>query len=226
MSKIKIINGYKEYVKNKEKISILENINIEFKLGKLYGITGESGVGKTTLLNILGTVDKLSKGNLLIDDIDVNSLTESEKAHLRMKNTGFIFQSFYLNKNLTVEENIMQPMYINENYDKTKRKKRTEELINLIGLEKRKKHFPKELSGGEQQKVAIARALANNPQIILADEPTGNLDKQNENKIFEMLKQLSRNNKCVIIVSHSDKISQYADIILNLKEGNLKIHEI
>ena len=120
----------------------------------------------------------------------------------------------------------MQPMYINENYDKIRRKKRTEELINLMGLDKRKKHLPKELSGGEQQRVAIARALANKPQIILADEPTGNLDEKNQKNIFEILKQLSKNNKCVIIVSHSEKIKNYADIMLNLEEGILKTNDV
>ena len=226
MSKIKIVNGYKEYIKNKEKIEVLKNINFKFELGKLYGITGASGSGKTTLLNIIGTIDKFSKCTLFIDEIDISSLSDSQKANLRMKNIGFIFQSFYLNKNLTIEENIMQPMYINENYNKIKRKKRTEELINLMGLDKRKKHLPKELSGGEQQRVAIARALANKPQIILADEPTGNLDKKNQENIFEILKQLSKNNKCVIIVSHSEKIKNYADIMLNLEEGILKTNEI
>lgn len=223
MSKIELINACKQYIKNKETIQILENINVKFETGKMYAIIGNSGAGKTTLLNIIGTIDKLSSGKMLIDGQEIKDVKEKEMAHLRMEKIGFIFQEFYLNKNMTVEENIMQPMYINEKYTKQIMKQRTEELIKTIGLTERKKHFPKELSGGEQQRVAIARALANEPDIILADEPTGNLDKENETKIFEILQNLSTKGKCVIVVSHSNKIEQYADIILKLNEKNLEI---
>lgn len=226
MSEIEIVNGEKEYIKNKEKIRILENINLTFEKGKLYAIMGESGSGKTTFLNIIGTLDDFTSGKLLIEGKDMSNLKEDEKANIRMRKIGFIFQEFYLNPNMTVEENIEQPMYINDQYDKEKIKNRTNELIETVGLSHRKKHFPKELSGGEQQRVAIARALANKPDIILADEPTGNLDRENETKIFEMLKILSQNNKCVIVVSHSNKIEQYADIVLKIKEGNIEINEI
>ncbi len=222
MSKIEIVNGYKEYIKNKEKIVVLNNINTKFEEGKTYAIMGNSGSGKTTLLNILGTLDVLTSGKMLIDSEEILRLKENEKAYIRMKKIGFIFQEFYLNQYMTVQENIMQPMYINKEYDKTAKKQRTNELIEMMGLSQRKKHYPKELSGGEQQRVAIARALANKPDIILADEPTGNLDKNNEQKIFEILNSLSKNGKCVIIVSHSNVVKKYADIILNLEEGKLK----
>lgn len=201
----------------------MENINIKFEKGQLYAITGHSGEGKTTLLNIIGTLDQLSQGQLLINNEEVVKLKDNEKANLRMKEIGFVFQEFYLNKNMTVEENIMQPMYINKKYDKVSMKKRTIELIENVDLLKRKKHFPKELSGGEQQRVAIARAMANDPEIILADEPTGNLDRENEIKIFKMLRELSEQGKCVIIVSHSSKVKQYADVTYNLEDGILKI---
>ena len=222
MSKIEIVNGYKEYIKNKEKIVVLNNINTKFEEGKTYAIMGNSGSGKTTLLNILGTLDVLTSGKMLIDSEEILRLKENEKAYIRMKKIGFIFQEFYLNQYMTVQENIMQPMYINKEYDKTAKKQRTNELIEMMGLSQRKKHYPEELSGGEQQRVAIARALANKPDIILADEPTGNLDKNNEQKIFEILNSLSKNGKCVIIVSHSNVVKKYADIILNLEEGKLK----
>ena len=225
MERVEIINGFKQYIKNKEKIEILENINVKFEEGKVYAIIGNSGSGKTTLLNIIGTLDTLSSGKLLIDKEEVINLKEKEKAHLRMKKIGFVFQEFYLNPNMTVEENIMQQMYINEEYDNEQINKRKEELIETIGLTNRKKHYPKELSGGEQQRVAIARALANKPDIILADEPTGNLDKNNEIKVFEMLKELSKKGKCVIIVSHSNLVKQYADVVLKLEEGNLVVDE-
>ena len=177
------------------------------------------------MLNIIGTLDSLTKGNLYIDGKDVTKLNENEKAKLRMEKIGFIFQDFYLNKYMTVEENIVEPLYINEKYNKTTRKQRTDQLIEMVNLTDRKKHFPRELSGGEQQRVAIARALANEPDIILADEPTGNLDKSNEIKIFEILKSLRDNGKCVIVVTHSDRVKKYADIILKLEEGKLKINE-
>ena len=225
MEKVKIENGYKEYIKYKERIDILEDINVSFETNKIYMIVGESGAGKTTLLNIIGTLDSLTKGNLYIDGKDVTKLNENEKAKLRMEKIGFIFQDFYLNKYMTVEENIMEPLYINEKYNKTTRKQRTDQLIEMVNLTDRKKHFPRELSGGEQQRVAIARALANEPDIILADEPTGNLDKSNEIKIFEILKSLRDNGKCVIVVTHSDRVKKYADIILKLEEGKLKINE-
>ena len=222
MSKIEIINGYKEYIKKKEKISVLDNINVKFEKEKLYAIMGESGSGKTTLLNIIGTLDTLTKGKLLINDKEIINLKDEEKAKIRMKEIGFVFQNFYLNPNTTVEENIMQPMYINPEYNRISMEEKTEELIKMVGLESRRTHYPKELSGGEEQRVAIARALANNPEIILADEPTGNLDKNNEIKILEILKDLSKKGKCVIIVSHSNKVIEYADKVLNLKEGKLE----
>ena len=225
MEKVKIENGYKEYIKYKERIDILEDINVSFEANKIYMIVGSSGAGKTTLLNIIGTLDSLTKGNLYIDGKDVTKLNENEKAKLRMEKIGFIFQDFYLNKYMTVEENIVEPLYINEKYNKTTRKQRTDQLIEMVNLTDRKKHFPRELSGGEQQRVAIARALANEPDIILADEPTGNLDKSNEIKIFEILKSLRDNGKCVIVVTHSDRVKKYADIILKLEEGKLKINE-
>ncbi len=222
MSKIEIINGYKEYLKKKEKISVLDNINVKFEKEKLYAIMGESGSGKTTLLNIIGTLDTLTQGKLLINDKEIINLKDEEKAKIRMKEIGFVFQNFYLNPNMTVEENIMQPMYINPEYNRISMEEKTEELIKMVGLESRRTHYPKELSGGEEQRVAIARALANNPEIILADEPTGNLDKNNEIKILEILKDLSQKGRCVIIVSHSNKVIEYADKVLNLKEGKLE----
>ena len=222
MSKIEIINGYKEYLKKKEKISVLENINVKFEKEKLYAIMGESGSGKTTLLNIIGTLDTLTKGKLLINDKEIINLKDEEKAKIRMKEIGFVFQNFYLNPNMTVEENIMQPMYINPEYNRISMEEKTEELIKMVGLESRRTHYPKELSGGEEQRDAIERALANNPEIILADEPTGNLDKNNEIKILEILKDLSQKGRCVIIVSHSNKVIEYADKVLNLKEGKLE----
>ena len=225
MKKIEIVNGYKKYIKGKNEIEILKNINVEFETGKIYIIMGESGAGKTTLLNIIGTLDSLTSGKLFIDGQDVTKLNDNEKAKMRMEKIGFVFQEFYLNQYMTVEENILQPLYINKKYDKITRNGRVESLIQMVNLEDRKKHYPKELSGGEEQRVAIARALANNPDIILADEPTGNLDKDNEIKIFEIFKRLRDEKKCIIVVTHSDRVKKYADVIFKLKEGNIEVDE-
>ena len=226
MCKIKMVNCYKEYIKQKEKIIVLKNINMSFELGKLYAIMGNSGEGKTSLLNVIGTLDELTDGKIIINDTVITNLKENEKAQFRMKEIGFVFQEFFLNQNMTVDENIMQPLYINNKYStKKERMERVRKLEEQVGLIDRRKHYPKELSGGEQQRVAIARALANNPNIILADEPTGNLDENNEIKVFKLLKELSESGKCVIVVSHSNTVKDFADVVLKLEKGNLSIDE-
>lgn len=144
-----------------------------------------------------------------------------ELSKLRMKNIGFIFQSFHLKPTLKAFENVMIPMLINKDIKPKDRKERAIELLKSVGLGERIDHFPNELSGGEQQRVAIARALANNPNIILADEPTGNLDEQNEKEIFRLLKALSKEGKCVIVVSHSEYVKQYADKTYKIEGGKL-----
>lgn len=199
---------------------------IDFKIdetkGGFYVIKGHSGSGKTTLIQILGLLDTLTNGQYILENQDVNTLDENAKAEIRMKKIGFIFQSFQLNPYLKAYENVMIPMMINNNIPSSKRKMRAIELLKKVKLEDRINHFPKELSGGEQQRVAIARALANNPSIILADEPTGNLDVENEQYIFEMLKDISKSGKCVIVVSHNESITNYADYVFEMENGNIK----
>lgn len=225
MNRIAIIDGYKEYLKFKEKIIILDNININFEAGMMYGIFGKSGSGKTTFLNIIGTIDDFTNGTIIIDDYEIKNINSNSIADLRMQKIGYIFQDFYLNENMTLEENILQPMYINPKFNKKSMIENCNSLIKMIGLMERKKHYPNELSGGERQRVCIARALANDPDIILADEPTGNLDKKNEKLIFNMLKDLANKGKCVIVVSHSDSIFEYADKVFKLEEGKLIEYE-
>lgn len=215
-------NGYKEFVLKNEKIIAMDNINLEFKTGKFYAIMGHSGSGKSTLIQILGLLDNLTKGELFINGKDVSNLTENEKADIRMQEIGFVFQSFYLNPRLNALENVMLPMYINF---KIKRKKRKEKAINLLssfGLENRKTHYPKELSGGEQQRIAIVRALVNDPNFILADEPTGNLDVKNEKIVFDTLRKLADNGKSVIVVSHNENIKNYADEVIYIENGKVR----
>lgn len=218
---MKLNNLSKIYVKGKKKIKVLDNINISFSKGKFYGIIGKSGAGKTTLINILGLLDNYDEGEYEIDNILSSNLTEDEKAELRMRKFGFVFQTYYLNDKLTACENVMVPMLINKDIAKDKRKERAIQLLKQFGLEDRINHYPKELSGGEQQRVALARALANDPEVLIADEPTGNLDKENEKLIFDYLKEMTRKDKCVIVVSHNDIINEYADKIYLLESGTL-----
>lgn len=218
---MKLNNLSKIYVKDKKKIKVLDNINISFSKGKFYGIIGKSGAGKTTLINILGLLDNYDEGEYEIDNILSSNLTEDEKAELRMHKFGFVFQTYYLNDKLTACENVMIPMLINKDIAKDKRKERAIQLLKQFGLEDRVNHYPKELSGGEQQRVALARALANDPEVLIADEPTGNLDKENEKLIFDYLKEMTRKDKCVIVVSHNDIINEYADKIYLLESGTL-----
>lgn len=218
---MKLNNLSKIYVKDKKKIKVLDNINISFSKGKFYGIIGKSGAGKTTLINILGLLDNYDEGEYEIDNILSSNLTEDEKAELRMRKFGFVFQTYYLNDKLTACENVMIPMLINKDIAKDKRKERAIQLLKQFGLEDRINHYPKELSGGEQQRVALARALANDPEVLIADEPTGNLDKENEKLIFDYLKEMTKKDKCVIVVSHNDIINEYADKIYLLESGTL-----
>jgi len=213
----------KTYIKRNKKIIILENVNYSFYNNKLYTISGKSGAGKTTLINVLGLIDSKIKGTIKIGDTNIKNLKDKELANIRANEIGFVFQSFYLNPLLTAKENIMLPMYINK-VSKEDASKKAIELLKLVDLEERENHYPKELSGGEQQRVAIARALANDPQIILADEPTGSLDPENEENIMNLLKEISKHNKCVIVVTHSKAVKEYADIKLEIK--NKKIEEI
>lgn len=192
----------------------------EFESGRFYAIMGSSGSGKSTLLNMLGSLDIPTQGVIYINEKDIAGMSEKEKAGLRMKNIGFIFQGFYLNPNLNALDNVIVPMLINPEYkDKKKREERASQLLEQFGMADRAKHYPKELSGGEQQRVCIARALANAPQIILADEPTGNLDEENERIVFETLKRLTGEGICVIAVSHNDEIKKYADEVIEMKKG-------
>lgn len=211
----------KNYYHKEKKIEVLKSLSYNFEKGKFYGIMGHSGSGKTTLFNIIGTIDKEYNGNILVNSKNISSLNDEDMASLRNLEIGFVFQDFFLDEGLTALENVMVPMIINENIPKEEREVIAKKLLKEVGMEDREKHFPKELSGGEKQRVAIARALSNNPNILLCDEPTGNLDEETENKIFALLKNLSKSGKCVIVVSHSNEVKSYADVMLYLKDGKL-----
>ena len=211
----------KTYKTKKRDVEVLKNIDLTFSLGKFYAIMGPSGSGKSTLFNILGLVDTPSSGAYKINGIDTTKLTDKSSSIIRMNNIGFVFQDFNLDPYLNALENVMMPLYLNKKIKKEDREKISKDILTKLNLENRLEHFPNELSGGEAQRVAIARALVNNPNIILADEPTGNLDEKLETEIFKILKSLTKENKCVIVVSHSGKIKEYADVVYTLKDGKI-----
>lgn len=211
----------KTYKTKKRDVEVLKNIDLTFSLGKFYAIMGPSGSGKSTLFNILGLVDTPSSGTYKINGIDTTKLTDKSSSIIRMNNIGFVFQDFNLDSYLNALENVMMPLYLNKKIKKEDREKISKDILTKLNLENRLEHFPNELSGGEAQRVAIARALVNNPNIILADEPTGNLDEKLETEIFKILKSLTKENKCVIVVSHSSKIKEYADVVYTLKDGKI-----
>ncbi len=218
---ITLKNGIKEFSLKDEKITAMDNVNLKIDIGRLYVIMGHSGSGKSTLIQILGLLDNLTSGELYIDGQDVSNISEDEKADIRQKKIGFVFQSFYLNPKLTAIENVMLPMYINKDIESSNRRRKALKLLTNFGLENRINHYPKELSGGEQQRIAIARALANDPDFILADEPTGNLDVKNEEIVYNTLRDLANNGKAVVVVSHNENIKKYADKVFYMNSGKL-----
>ena len=217
-----IENVCKVYKTKNDEVKALDNVSYEFKPGKLYAIMGHSGSGKSTLISILGLIETLTSGRITINNKDISKLKDDELANLRMKYIGFVFQDFYLDEHLKAYENVLLPMLINKEIKKADRKEKALKLLTDLGLNERINHYPKELSGGEQQRVAIARSLANDPEIILADEPTGNLDEENEKLVFETLNNLAKKGKCVIVVTHSEEIKKYADEILKITKGKLE----
>jgi len=219
---LKAINITKIYTRGSEKIYALNNISLEIKKGEYVAFVGPSGSGKTTLINILGCLDNPTSGTLMIGKSTIFdkccTLSETELTKIRRKLYGYIFQNFYLIPTLNVEENIMLPQTFYKKADF-----RLDEVMVSLGIEKRSKHLPRELSGGEMQRVAIARALVNNPEIILADEPTGNLDTARSNEIGTLLKELNKKeNITVILVTHNIELAKSADRIINLKDGVLQ----
>ncbi len=218
MSIIKLSGITKNY---KNTGDVLKDINIEFEQGKMYGIMGPSGSGKSTLLNIIGTLESATEGSVEILGNNIKGYGEKELCNLRAKHIGYVFQNFYLNPYLDAVENVMVPMKVNDEIEPKKRRELAEELLKRFGLEERLKHLKSQMSGGEQQRVAIARALANEPDIILADEPTGNLDEDNEVIIFKTLKELAEGGKTVIVVSHNEIVKEYADEVINIVKGKI-----
>lgn len=215
----------KSYIKDKKKIEVLKSLSCEFSKGKFYAITGKSGSGKSTLLKCLAALTKIDSGTINYLDNDISKFNDKELSKFRNEKIGIIFQEYNLLDFLNVYDNILTPLVISsESSFEDKNNERVNELIEFVDLKERRGHFPNELSGGEEQRVAIARALVNNPDVILADEPTGSIDNENTKNILELLKKISKD-KCVIVVTHDEKVLKYADIIYKLENGALKKHE-
>jgi putative ABC transport system ATP-binding protein len=198
----------------------LDSINFSINTGEFVAIMGPSGCGKSTLLNILGLLDKPSSGKYLFDGNEVSHLNEKQGAGIRKANIGFVFQSFNLIDELSVFENIELPLlYLNIN--KTERKNRVNEVMERMEISHRKKHFPQQLSGGQQQRVAVCRAIVSKPKLILADEPTGNLDSKNGEEVMKLLKQLNDTGSSIIMVTHSEEHAKYAGRIIKMLDGKI-----
>jgi len=218
---IQLKNVWKTYILGEHEVHALRGASLEVFKGEFLAIKGPSGSGKSTMMNLVGCLDIPTKGVILLDNKNISKMTESNLAQIRGKKIGFIFQKFNLLNNLSALENITLPL-IFQNIPLEKRKSIAKKLLNEIGLTDRMNHTPFQLSGGEQQRVAIARALAVNPEVILADEPTGNLDSKTGRKIMELLRELNaKHKKTVVFVTHDDKLAEQADRIAYLHDGQI-----
>ena len=212
----------KHYFMGDNVVKALDGVDITIERGDFVAIMGPSGSGKSTGMNLTGSLDLATHGEMYLDGQDIEHLEESELAQIRGRKIGFIFQQFNLIPNLTAKGNVMLPMLF-QGIDREHREKRAEKLLEMVDLGNRMDHYPNQLSGGQQQRVAIARSLANDPEVILADEPTGNLDSKTESKIMEFLTKMNSIGKTIIIVTHAPEIAEkYAKIIYWLKDGKVE----
>lgn len=217
---IKLNDVHKEYLMGEDRINALDGVSVSVKKGDFIAIIGPSGSGKSTMMNMIGALDIPTKGEIFLDEKNIANLHESDLAQIRGRKIGFIFQTFNLIPTLTAKENIALPMLF-QGIQKEERMEKAEELLEKVGLKDRMEHLPSELSGGQRQRVAIARALANNPDVILADEPTGNLDSKTGKEILELFIKLNNDGKTIIIVTHDEDVAKHASKVLKMKDGKL-----
>lgn len=215
----------KHYIQKNENLHILKDLELEVRKGDFISIVGKSGSGKSTLLNLMGILDKPDSGELLINGLDITNAKDVDKDFLKNKNLGFVFQFHYLLHEFTALENVMLPALVNNSKSEKEIKAKAKELLKIVGLEERENHKPTQLSGGEKQRVAIARALINSPKIILADEPTGNLDEETSEMIHNLLIKINKElMQTIIVVTHSKELANITSKILILKKGKLELN--
>ncbi len=219
MELLEVRSVSKTYGRGETAVHALKKVSFSVPKGEYVAIVGESGSGKSTLLNMIGALDTPTTGKVLIDGKDIFSMKDSKLTVFRRRNIGFIFQAFNLIPELTVEQNIIFPVLLD--YQKPD-KRYLEELLSVLNLRERRNHLPSQLSGGQQQRVAIGRALITRPSLILADEPTGNLDSQNSSEVIALLKEASRiYEQTIVMITHNRRIAQTADRVLNVSDGVL-----
>jgi len=217
---IEVRNVEKIYKMGDVEVPALDGVDIVINRGEFVAIMGPSGSGKSTAMNMVGCLDVPTKGKVFLDGHDISQLGESELAQIRGKKIGFIFQTFNLINSISAIENVELPM-IFQGVSKDERMERAKELLSLVDLGDRMEHKPTEMSGGQQQRVAVARALANDPEVILADEPTGNLDSKTGKEIIELIGKLNKEGKTIIMVTHDEDIAKHAQRIVRLKDGKI-----
>lgn len=221
---IKLENVWKKYLLGRVELNALKGVNLEINPGSFVTIMGPSGSGKSTLLNMVGLLDIPSQGKIFVKGRDIAEFSEDQLSQLRGRTIGFIFQEFNLLPNLSAWENVTLPMVF-QGVPEEERKKRAEELLTKVGLKDRILHLPTELSGGERQRVAIARAFANNPEMVIADEPTGNLDSTTGKMIMEILTDFhQKERKTIVVVTHDPNIAHYSESIVNIKDGQIIVN--
>jgi putative ABC transport system ATP-binding protein len=223
---IRLIDVWKIYHMDEVDVPALSGMNIEIKKGEFVAIVGKSGSGKSTCMNMIGCLDTPTRGSVFLERHDISKLAESTLAQIRGRKIGFIFQTFNLIPTLTALDNVMLPMTF-QDMSREKRIRISQKLLEKVGLGERVDHLPGQLSGGERQRVAVARALGNDPEVILADEPTGNLDSKTGNEIMEMLCELNKKDKkTIIMVTHDDSLTKYADRVIHIKDGkNIEVRK-
>lgn len=222
---IKLTNLEKIYRTEAIETVALNKLSFEIREGEFVAIMGPSGCGKSTLLNILGLLDDLDGGSFLFNGTEVSHFSERQRANLRKRNIGFVFQSFNLIDELTVFENVELPM-IYLGIGEKERKTRAEEVLDKMQIMHRRNHFPQQLSGGQQQRVAVARAVVNKPKLILADEPTGNLDSSNGNDVMQLLTDLNETGTTIVMVTHSEHDAKYSHRVLRMLDGALVLENV
>ncbi len=212
---------YKIYKIEDVLVNALNGVDLQIKEGDYFAIRGASGSGKSTFMHLLGCLDFPTKGKILFDNLDISKMSENELAKIRGNRIGFVFQSFNLINTLTALENVMLPMNFQNNISQKEKIERAKKMLDLVEMAHRVNHLPKQLSGGEQQRVAIARALVNNPKIILADEPTGNLDTKTSHAIMEIFDKINKEGKTIVLVTHEEDIAEHAKKTIVVKDGKI-----